>query len=321
MKQLYVVDFSNFAYRYKSVYRLSYKNELGLKISTSILFGIARTVEQAPFNDILLIIDGYPQTFSSLLPSYKGQRSRESDETLSVPISDCLSFAYHYAKSLNKSVRVCCAPGQESDQVISSICHLTSPNKNPLYDNFSCSLDISQDPYLSRTFTSFWTPKNTEFTADEVVVGTTDSDMYQLLQLPHVRISSKINGTEPYTKTTPAAVHHLPPGCIPAYKAICGDISDNVPKVTSIKTSTVIDIIRGHLDTPSKFSLFLRELKSGQLSNNPLILRLQKDVLPNLSQLLKNTQITTLSFYGKPIEVIPPDLKLEEFAAKTHLRI
>ena len=78
-------------------------------------------------------------------------------------------------------VQVACSPGCEADQVISSIVHGL---EKPFLKSFVASKDFSEDPGLRHYQDWEKNPLKLKDSYNEVVVGTTDSDMYQFLEFP-----------------------------------------------------------------------------------------------------------------------------------------
>lgn len=326
MKELFVIDFSNFAYKYKNTLRLTRKLESGVSVDTSVLYGIARTIKTCRYDDILIVIDGYPKLFKEFYPEYKGQRSKEAEEGLQASYSDALALAYSIQDINGKRVRIVCAPMQEADQVISSIAVLTSPTCYPfLKEMYSKSELVEEDPYLKRVFEGWGTRNLNLGDYDRVVLGTSDSDMYQLLKYPHIFISTKTNGEVDFqNRRTPKAVKNLPPETIPAYKAIVGDISDNVPSAKgSMPLKEVMFVLNDALSEPADLIAFTRSLKSG-LQPPKGTERLYRSIMDSgcRSQFLTNLRITSLCFYSVPLEMTPPsNFNLKELTSKFRIRI
>ena len=80
MAKLFLIDFSNFLYKYKNSLRLSSRLENGVQVNTSALYGIMKTLSHNDFDDVVICLDTYPALFKDYYPDYKGQRGYEFDE-------------------------------------------------------------------------------------------------------------------------------------------------------------------------------------------------------------------------------------------------
>ena len=233
MKPLYIIDYSNWQYKFSSVYNVN-RNISGVQVPVGIPLGFIRSLKSLVYTDILIALDGVPRMFSTWLPQYKGQRVKEPHEGVGFPRAEMIKMLTVLGKMIGKNIQVVCAPGQEADQVISSICYLVKYKESPKWRKstaFNSLLFPIKDDYMLSRYAEDSTMELInvdEF--DSVVIGTTDSDMHQLKALGEVYLDSSTSGKGlTFYDSTPAAVCHLPPHCIGAYKAIVGDTSDNIP--------------------------------------------------------------------------------------------
>jgi len=313
VNSLFIIDASNFLYKYKSTLNLSTKNSAGVTVNVSAPYGFYRTIKACEFDDIVIALDGYPKLFKEYYPEYKSQRSKEFDEVVRVPLNTVMSFVLEIARVYGKRVRVVCSPFQEADQVISSIVHAAH---YPAYRMFYSTLsDIHKDKML-KDFVEWDTEKFVlDRKYDRIVVGTTDSDMYQLLKFKDVYISTHTNGSQFELRETPKAVQHLAPEVIPAYKAIIGDVSDNIPSVrATVSLSELKHMFNDCLSEPEDLIKFANAIKSG--SNPPSGTRKLYDAIinsGNAKQFLLNMKITTLVFYAMPWQLNSPKFDLDSF--------
>ena len=58
MKPIYIIDFSNFLYRF-GVFSIT-KNICGVSYDMSSIYGFMKSLKFNTFNDILIALDGYP---------------------------------------------------------------------------------------------------------------------------------------------------------------------------------------------------------------------------------------------------------------------
>ena len=98
-----------------------------------------------------------------------------------------------------------------------------------------------------------------DYKFDGAVIASTDSDMYQLLKYDGVYIDSSTIGRNLLSRTeSPKAVKNLPPECIPAFKMIVGDVSDNVPSLNlTIPELSLIKLIKTYLNSDEKVDEFI----------------------------------------------------------------
>lgn len=347
MKPLYLIDFSNWLYRYTSVYNIK-RTHNGVTYDYSTLYGFIRSLKALPYDDIFICLDGVPKQSLAYLPSYKGQRLKEPNESLSfskvelvkiltkignatVPArprkSKSLEKQESYMTSLNKNIKVVCSPGQEADQVISSIVHLVNNNYLARYGKEGDMIDkttikfanLSREPLESDSILSRYSPCSLEeldlSDYDSTIVGTTDSDMYQLLALGSVYIDSTTSGKSLNNSETPAAVHFLSPSAIPAYKAFMGDISDNVPTLKiNMQQQQFVEFVAKCFSKPGQFDKFVKTVETYRSKNivqfiDPAWSSVFNHLVSTdqISEFLRNYKVTKLTFTSTPQALCYPD--------------
>jgi 5'-3' exonuclease len=139
---------------------------------------------------------------------------------------------------------------------------------------------------------------------DAVIVGTTDSDMYQLLEYPQVMLDSSTSGKELITDRTPKAVCHIRPDCIQAYKAIVGDSSDNVtPLNLGIGPTDLVKFIEQNLIGSGELKEFITRIQRNVTQKTEKLEEFAKLVKEKdqVSNMIKNHKITSLEFVSTPI--------------------
>lgn len=333
MKTAYHIDYSNMLYRFRHTFQFARTVVEGVEVDTSTLYGFIKTLKGNFYKDIFICLDGVPQRFFDILPSYKGQRQFDPSEEVRIPFSETVKFLTAIGPLIDKNIRVVASPGQEADQVISSLVHLHAgiAPPNPVfytkaYNNMQITLDT--DPHLKKLSKGCKLSIN-EYDFDTSIVASTDSDMYQLLQHDNVYIDESTNGRKllPRNKT-PKAVKELPPACIPAYKMIVGDISDNVPNIgIDIKDEVLINTIRNYINTHEAIEEFINQIRlHNNLSNLSLIKEVrdiqEKIVRSNkLGALLVNREITKLVYNSTPFELSYEDYNIEDTIKKYRLKV
>ena len=165
-----------------------------------------------------------------------------------------------YQSFVGKEVKIACSPGCEADQVISSIVYGLH---NKVMRNLNASQDLTSDWMLKKFQNWDKSPLALKDHYDEIVVGTTDSDIYQLLKFPKVHMSTRTNGSDYHDRTTPTAVKFCTPEQIPVYKALVGDISDNIPNVLQNKSKKTIDLVLEVLNSLDDLNKFITFLETG----------------------------------------------------------
>lgn len=324
MKYAYIIDFSNWNYKFLSTLSIS-RNLSGVEVNVSALFGWYRAMKNLIFQDVFICLDGVPSLSRGWLPTYKGQRDKENTEGVGISYLTIIELLCSLGKFLNKNIHVCFVPGQEADQVMSSICHLVTnhiPKNAKILSRINNSMyPIEKDKYI-RTFKSlpYRTLELDKF--DGAIVASTDSDLTQLREITNVISDYSLSGKELIygEAPTPKMTHYLPPSCIPAYKMINGDVSDNVPKLnTSFKLDELLDLIKQELNSSEKCEEFLKELKQGVNVRTGRMHTLFDDLQPQVKQADINFKVTHLIYYSTPFEFESLD-KADYILSKYHIR-
>lgn len=334
MKTLYVIDYSNWVYRTMSVY--NYKRTInGISYDYSALVGFIRSLKALPFDDVVICLDGTPEQSLKVLPSYKGQRIKEPNESLSFSKSELVKIlskistvdlplrrsfrskntSTEYGR-LNKNIKIAYSAGQEADQVISSICYEVAnniyPEKNLIPKQVMKFSNLSRRTADSDNLLKKFCPA-TSYSLDlseydTVIISTTDSDMYQLLSLGNVFIDMSISGKSLNNQVTPVAVHNLSPLAIPAYKTFVGDVSDNVPSLDiNLKQTDLVKFISDNF-SKGEFQKFYDAVCSYHY-NRPYqhLIEPQWSSLFNhivstnqVKEFMRNYSVVKLQFYSTP---------------------
>ena len=315
-------------YRFKNTFTFSKTEINGVTIDTSVLFGFIRSLRSNFYDNIFICLDGTPQRHLDILPSYKGQRQMEPNEATKVASSEIIMFLSKLGPLIGKQIHVVASPNQEADQVMSSLA-LLSVGKAPSNHKFFTKLchngfiTLKTDPSFDRLDNGDLNLEIVPFDFESSVISSTDSDMYQLLHFPGIHIDSSTNGRKIVSKT-PKAVKFLSPGCIPAYKMIVGDVSDNVPKIDiPISDKGLIELIKKYLYNPETIDLFVQEMRTGMLSDISPLRSIQKYILDHnlLQALIVNREITTLNYYSTPLKLTYPNYDIQETIQKYRLKV
>lgn len=316
---MYLVDNSNFCYKFKSVHTYAQTLINGVSVDVSVLVGYLRSLRINPFDKIYIVLDGIPFRSLSILPGYKGQRNKEVNDSVSVPHLEVAQFLSKIGTLLNKDIRLVCAPGQEADQVISSIVHMATGNLPMRYKFISQLASYPLDSDRCLRYLTLGNPKVTplEVGYEPVVIGTTDSDMQQLCKFDSVIIDNSTSGRN-IRSTTATAVHGLPPAAIPIYKAICGDISDNVPAISKVSPDTVAHFLT-RIKTKEDADSFLGIIKQRSIDHNNV--ELSSWILSNFSDFKRNYEVVNLKFFSIPVQVEFPDYDINTTINKYKLRV
>ncbi len=317
MKPLYLIDNSNFCYKFKSVHKYARKEVSGVSVDTSVLVGYIRALKANIFDTIYIVLDGVPMQSLKLLPSYKGQRSHDAEEALGIPKLEVIKFLTKIGEKLGKTIKVVMAPGQEADQVMSSITHLVL-NKLPKNYKFKSALNqvpVTEDRVLKYLAEACTAPCDVSG-YDQVVLGTTDSDLTQLCRYSNVCVDTSSSGKS-IMGISPKATAHMNFAAIPIYKAVFGDVSDNVPALSlPINKDAVMSWIAS-IDSEGKYNNTVQEIMLG-VSDNPII----KTICRNCKQEFeRNFAIVNLEFYSIPLVLEFPEYNIETTIKKYSLKI
>lgn len=325
MTPLYCIDFSNFDYKFKSVYNTKVEKG-GVKYNTSSLYGFLRSIKSNPFKDIVICLDGDPVMSKLYNPTYKGQRLKEPNESLTFPKSELIQFLANIGPIIHKNVWVVYSALQEADQLLSSIAYQVCGNLSPMEIKMS---NLNRAPLSADKFLTWMKPPTSEKDLDlsiydTVIVATTDSDMYQLLELPNVLIDTSTSGKELTTDRTPKAVAFLPPPAIQSYKAIVGDSSDNVPTlVIPMKEEDRVAFIQAHLNTSARLREFIRCISLDRKQSSKPLQDLADMIVKHgqVSRLINNNKATSLQFFSTPKVVEYSSYPIEDIIKEYHLKV
>lgn len=325
MSTLYIVDYSNWVYKFKYMFDLGILDDRGARINTSVLHGFNQAIRSNRFSDIIIALDGYPSRSLSIYPQYKMNREHGKSDTLFVSKKEVFQFLTKIGDFYGKRVRVVASYGQEADQVIASLVHMalgTKDSKDALFSSLAALDDIHTDPYIGSCIEEV-EPLSLG-TYDSVVIGSTDSDMAQLKAMGDVFMDSSWSGSKiDYSDNTPKAVHNMPPATIAVYKAFLGDTSDNVPAVVPTRRGKVIrELIVKYFQDEESFLNFCLAIRLGLKVPVDLIC-LKKWVMETggVDALRRNYAVTKLRFESTPLELSYPNYDIKSTIEKYKLRI
>lgn len=327
MKALYIVDFSNWVYKFKYTFNLGVKLEGGAYVDTSVLHGFNIAIKSQRFDDIIVALDGCPIRSLDILPQYKQQREHSKSDKMYVPKKEVLQFLTKLGEIHGKRVRVVASYGQEADQVIASVASIAL-GKVPktqcwMADVVAREHSVKEDPYLSNYVESEF-PLGLDTDYNSVVIGSTDSDMAQLKAMGDVFMDSSWSGSKiDYSDNTPKAVHNMPPATIAVYKAFLGDTSDNVPAVVPTRRGKVIrELIVKYFQDEESFLNFCSAIRLGLKVPVDLIC-LKKWVMETggVDALRRNYAVTKLRFESTPLELSYSNYDIKSTIEKYKLRI
>lgn len=327
MKPLYLCDYSNMVYRFISVYHVM-RDIGGIEYNVSVPFGFIRSLKSNPFKDIHICLDGYPEVSTSILPSYKGQRLKEPSEGLLFPKKELIKFLTKIGERIGKNIKVVCSAGQEADQVIASQAYQVCGGVTALkarIANFSRK-EPASDFILQRFLTNDYQYSDIDLSEyDSVVVGTTDSDMYQLLSLENVMIDTSTSGKNfNFGEYTPKAVSGIVPSAIAVYKSFVGDTSDNVPPVElHIRKDKLVDVINRHLHTTDLFDKFIISVTRNEKFDDKGLQEVANALIKynSIEKLKLNSRVVRLGFISTPYQIQFEDYDLDETIAKYKLKL
>lgn len=301
MKPLYLIDFSNFAYKFKAVHTYAKQEVNGVEVDLSVLVGFIRSLRNNMFNDIMIVLDGCPMDSLRILPGYKGQRNKNTSDTIGVSKLETIQFLSKIGEIIDKNVYVCCAPCQEADQAISSIVHLITNNEPARAHllNITNRKLVSEDPWLKYLDADLTQSDFNWKDYDSVVIGTTDSDMKALTIFPGVCIDTSTSGKSIKSQDTAKAVSCVNPHAIPIYKAIYGDSSDNVLGYNIGKE--FIKIIDETIKSIDAQNAFIQAVRLKTLEENPKWKPFTKLYEDFGQKFFKNLEVVKLKYYSNPV--------------------
>lgn len=327
MNALYLVDYSNWVYRYVSTYRTTRRiGEVVYDVST--VYGFIRSLKLNPFTNINICLDGYPELSLTYLPSYKGQRLKEPNEGLVFPKRELIKFLTKYGELIGKNIKVVASAGQEADQVIASQAFQICKKMNPMHLKMQNMMrkSLKTDVILNRFITEDYKEREINLKGyDTVVLGTTDSDMYQLLSIDNVILDNSTSGKSfNMGEYTPKAVDGVLPQAISAYKALIGDTSDNVPSIDlKMKKEELKKLINKNFLEYGSMRQFITDAMAGVKQKTKELQDFAEYLIKTnqLTQLSINNKVTELCFVSTPYEIYYDNYSIEDTIKKYNLKI
>lgn len=327
MNALYLVDYSNWVYRYVSTYKIT-RRIGGVVYDVSTVHGFMRSLKSNPFTNINICLDGYPELSLTYLPSYKGQRLKEPNEGLVFPKRELIKFLTKYGELIGKNIKVVASAGQEADQVIASQAFQICKKMNPLHLKMQNMMrkSLKEDVILKRFISDDYKERDVVLEGyDTVVLGTTDSDMYQLLSIDNVILDNSTSGKSfNMGEYTPKAVDGVLPQAISAYKALIGDTSDNVPSLNlKMKKDELKKLINKNFLEYGSMRQFITDAMSGVKQKTKELQELADYLIKTeqLTQLSINNKVTELCFVSTPYEIYYEDYSIEDTIKKYNLKV
>ena len=327
MNALYLVDYSNWVYRYVSTYR-TIRRIGGVVYDVSTVYGFIRSLKSNPFTNINICLDGYPELSLTYLPSYKGQRLKEPNEGLVFPKRELIKFLTKYGELIGKNIKVVASAGQEADQVIASQAFQICKKMNPMHLKMQNMMrkSLKTDVILNRFITEDYKERGVDLKGyDTVVLGTTDSDMYQLLSIDNVILDNSTSGKSfNMGEYTPKAVDGVLPQAISAYKALIGDTSDNVPSIDlKMKKEELKKLINKNFLEYGSMRQFITDAMAGVKQKTKELQDLAEYLIKTnqLTQLSINNKVTELCFVSTPYEIYYDNYSIEDTIKKYNLKI
>lgn len=326
MNPVYLIDHSNFRYRFKSVHRYAQTSISGVIYDYSVLQGYINALRHCPFSDIIIVLDGYPKWVKDIYPEYKGTRNHDiNDNVLSVSLLEEVQFLTKLSSILNKNIRVVCSPMQEADQVISSIVHIVVNGLTTRYKFISSmqTFSIESDKFLNYLNSNVITHSLDLSLYNSVVIASTDADMQQLQVYKNVFIDSSMTGRKVSTVKTSDSVASLPPASIPIYKAIYGDVSDNIPPIQLKASKKEMYSLISKVSTREEVIAIRSAVSTGKSTSSPIVDSIVSKVLSESksAEFLLNMRITLLDFFSIPLVIEYPNYSIESTLNKYNLSV
>ena len=284
-------------------------NEAGIKVYTGELKGFVtslRYLSRIPDIEICVVLDGTPVASKKILPQYKGNRGAE-DIKICIPPATVLSGLQQLIDTEGLPVKFYAAPGQEADQCISSIAYLSAGLVTPKMRKL-CSLIRCTPEDDSRLHKYRGTYAKTDFdVCSDVVIATTDADMYQLQATCGVGIDTSCSFDSVVT-TTPDSVHGVSIYGILPYKILLGDSSDNIPSLSNLPCTKVS--IERELATFTKEDLtaFCDGMCDDRFKSIKACLEKSRGDVAFHSEFMRNRAVTELKYFGNIHEFTPESL-------------
>ena len=294
---LYIIDYSNWKYKFQSVYQFT---SPGNTYDTSVLFGMFKSLKTLPYKHIAIVLDGYPLRSMELLPSYKSGRVHQLQSKLQIPQHILLSLCCEYGSKLGKDVHIVCSPCQETDEVIASLVlgRVAPPSDKELLSMLNTK-PFEDDPFLKKYHTHV--VKTSQFSPirDVDIIASTDGDFIQLQGYPSVFIDKSTSGHSVSNQVTSKSTASLPPFASLVYKAIYGDSSDAVKSVRYRLPKTKYLPYLKDIDTLDKVTDAYNQCTGKTPPLNPLF----QEVVCYKENFLRNWEIVKLKYISEPFEI------------------
>lgn len=311
-----MMDLSVFICKFKFALNNVNRKINGVSVNVAVPLGLYRALRSNIYDDIIIAVDGSPDYNTAILPQYKAHRMKESDENVYFSGVELIKFLTGIGEVLGKNIKVVASPGEEADQVISSVVHMaTGQSQVP---KIQIKGDITVDKRLCRYARGLTTELLNIPQYDYVVIGSTDSDMAQLMECTKVAMDhSTIGRSIVFGDNTPAAVKHLPPAMIPCYKAFIGDVSDNIPQIELGKMTGIEQKLRflaRYFPNKTHLEGFINRAQSGMEQPSKVLQKLQEYLIKTgqLKKLKVNFNVANLKFFS-----IPQVLSYQGYDVKT----
>lgn len=322
---VYIIDFSNFVYKFKSVYKYAKISINGVDVDTSVLVGFIRCLKANLANNIVIVLDGVPIQSKRVLPTYKGQRSHdEIPSMIGVPKLEVIKFLTRFGELINKNIKVVCSPGQETDEVISSIIHHITghiPNRADFISKLN-SRPLNSDRILKYLDADGVITETYKPNCSSAVIASTDGDFIQLQRWDNIFIDTSSSGKEISNIRKSKSTSEVSPLASIVYKAIYGDVSDNIP---AIKMPWKKEDVINRLNKYIKIEEDLNKFYDSCMQDRPFIVGL-RDITNYISRFAKfqfeiNWAVAFLTFRSYPIKLYYPNYDIRDTIKKYKLKV
>ena len=327
MKQLYIIDFSNFAYKFKSVYTYARRDVNGVQVDTSVLVGFIRCLKANLADDIAIVLDGVPTQSNSVLPSYKGQRINDDLSTvIGVPKLEVIKFLTKIGPLIGKNIVVLCSPGQETDEVISSMVHHITghlPNRHLFISRLNTK-PLESDRMLKYLTGDKYQVSQYVPNCEGAIIASTDGDFIQLQRWANVCIDTSSSGKEISNTRTSKSTSQLTPIASIAYKAIYGDVSDNISaNKLPWKKDDVIRLLNEYLKTEDDLNKFKESISNGNfIGLSGQVLKVAKYLNESCKKQFDiNWTVAFLTFRSYPLKIEYPDYDIKDTIDRYKLKV
>lgn len=314
MNNLYLIDYSNFAYKFRNVFKYATRQVSNVVFDNSVCYGFVKALKSNISDNIVICLDGVPAQSLSILPSYKGQRNHDDDRnTISMSKRELIMFLTKIGSLLGKNVKVVCSPCQETDEVIASLVYyLKGGVSNADFITSLNSRRLEDDPYLKTlskdVVTSLYKPAD----FNKIVIGSTDGDFIQLQRFEDVYIDLSTSCKKVLPLRESKSTYNTNPFAAILCKSLLGDSSDNVPTAIKGNKAKLVETINKEVVDQSTLDLYYKGI-----IDRSLLKEFSIDV-----KLFKiNHDVTCLKFRSLPILLDYPTYNIEETINKYGIRI